>query len=164
MFGDRSKAKQGERIMTDTAILRSGRDRLRYTITFELLLMTMLIPAGMAFFDKSVMDIGLLGAILSSKAMVLNLIYNWGFDRIDARSGRIASERSHKGRILHAIGFEASLTLTSLPIYMLWLKIGVVEALAADVVVTTFVVAYTYVFTLAYDKAFPIVRPLAVEV
>lgn len=149
--------------MTDQAILRTRRDRLRYTISFEVTLMAMLIPVGAAFFDTSVAEIGLLGVVLSLKAMVLNLVYNWVFDRIDARSGRISSERSHLGRILHAVGFEVSLTFTSLPIYMLWLKIGALEALAADIVVTTFVVGYTYVFTLAYDKAFPLVRPQATE-
>jgi len=149
--------------MTDKAILRTRRDRLRYTISFEVTLMAMLIPVGAAFFDTSLAEIGLLGVVLSLKAMVLNLVYNWVFDRIDARSGRISSERSHLGRILHAVGFEVSLTFTSLPIYMLWLKIGVLEALAADIVVTTFVVGYTYVFTLAYDKAFPLVRPQAAE-
>ncbi|WP_340107811.1 PACE efflux transporter [Pikeienuella sp. HZG-20] len=147
--------------MTDQTILRSGRDRLRCTISFEMILMAMLIPAGAAFFDKSLSEIGLLGMALSLKAMVLNLAYNWVFDRIDARSGRISSERSHLGRILHAVGFEFSLIFTSLPIYMLWLKICALEALAADLVVTTFVVGYTYVFTLAYDKAFPLVRPQA---
>lgn len=149
--------------MVDKAVLRSGRDRLRYTIAFELTLMAMLIPVGAAFFDTSLMDIGLLGAVLSGKAMVLNLVYNWVFDRIDARAGRIASERSHARRILHAVGFELSLTLTSLPIFMLWLNVGAIEALAADIVVTSFVVAYTYVFTLAYDKAFPLVRAQTVE-
>lgn len=144
--------------MAQTAILRSGRDRLRYTMTFELLLMAMLIPAGAAFFDKPMTDIGVLGAILAGKAMLLNLFYNWAFDRLDARAGRISSERSHAGRIVHAIGFEVSLTLTSLPIYVVWLQVSVGEALMADIVVTTFVVGYTYVFTLAYDRMFPLVR------
>lgn len=147
--------------MSDKAILRTGRDRLRYTITFEVILMAMLIPAGALFFDKSLSEIGLLGVVLAFKAMVLNLFYNWGFDQFDARAGRISSHRSHIRRILHALGFEVSLTATSLPIYMLWLKIGLIEALAADIVVTTFVVAYTYVFTLAYDRAFPLIRPYA---
>lgn len=149
--------------MTDQIILRTRRDRLRYTISFELTLLAMLIPVGAAYFDTSVAEIGLLGVVLSLKAMVLNLVYNWVFDRFDARAGRISSERSHLGRLIHAVGFEGSLIFTSLPIYMLWLKIGALEALAADIVVTTFVVGYTYVFTLAYDKAFPLVRPQSAE-
>ncbi len=142
--------------MSEKVALRSGRDRLRYTISFELLLMAILVPAGAAFFDKPIAEIGLLGAILAGKAMLINLVYNWVFDKIDARSGRVASERSHLGRILHAIGFEASLVVTSLPIYAWWLGIGLLEALVTDIIVTSFVVAYTYFFTLAYDRMFPL--------
>lgn len=150
--------------MANKAILRTGRDRLRYTISFEVFLMAMLIPAGTVFFDTSLAEVGLLGAVLALKAMALNLAYNWVFDRIDARSGRISSERSHIGRIIHAVGFEVSLTATSLPFYMLWLKINFLEALATNLVVTTFVVTYTYVFTLIYDRAFPLTRPHALSV
>lgn len=144
--------------MQEKTVLRSGRDRLRYTFTFEVTLMAMLIPVGAFFFDASLAEIGLLGIILSSKAMVLNLAYNWVFDRMDARAGRISSERSHFGRILHALGFEATLLVTSIPIIMFWLKLGFTEALAADIVVISFVVVYTYIFTLVYDRAFPLRR------
>lgn len=142
--------------MSDKVTLRTGKDRLRYTISFELLLMAFLVPVGAAFFDKPVAEIGALGVVLAVKAMALNLIYNWAFDRIDARAGRVASQRSHVGRILHAIGFEVSLVITSLPIYAWWLGIGLLEALMTDIVVTSFVVAYTYFFTLAYDRLFPL--------
>ena len=142
--------------MSDKVVLRSGKDRLRYTISFELLLMVILVPLGAAFFDKPVAEIGLLGVMLAGKAMLINLVYNWVFDRFDARAGRVASERSHIGRILHAIGFEATLVVTSLPIFAWWLGIGLLEALVADIVVTSFVVAYTYLFTLAYDRIFPL--------
>jgi len=142
--------------MSDNVVMRSGKDRIRYTVIFELLLLAMVVPAGAAFFDKPIAEIGVLGIILASKAMVLNLVYNWIFDRIDARSGRISSQRSHIGRMLHAIGFEISLTLTSLPILIWWLDISLMTAFATDIVVTTMVVAYTYVFTLVYDKIFPL--------
>ncbi len=147
--------------MSDEVVLRSGKDRLRYTISFELLLMAILVPAGAAFFDTPVAEIGVLGGILAGKAMLLNLVYNWLFDKIDARAGRVSSERSHVGRILHAFGFEISLTLTSLPIYIWWLGIGLLDALVTDIVVTSFVVAYTYVFTLAYDRFFPLGRRMS---
>ena len=136
--------------------LRSGKDRLRYTLTFEVILMLMLIPAGMLFFDKPMANIGALGVILSVKAMIVNLIYNWIFDKIDARYGRMSSNRTTLGRIFHAVGFEAFLTVSSLPFYIWLLEIGVIEALLTDIVVTTFVVAYTYVFTLIYDRKYPI--------
>jgi uncharacterized membrane protein len=129
-------------------------------VSFELLLMSVLIPAGAILLDKPIAEIGVLGAVLSAKAMLLGLAYNWAFDQVDARAGRISSQRSHVGRIMHALGFEVSLTLTSLPFYVFWLQISVLEALAADIVITSFVVAYTYAFTLAYDKTFPVQQRL----
>jgi uncharacterized membrane protein len=142
--------------MPNKVALRSGKDRLRYSISFELSLMSFLVPAGAVFFEKSIAEIGLLGLLLSIKAMLINLIYNWIFDKVDALKGRVSSDRSPFGRVLHALGFELSLLLTSLPVYTLWLGLTVLEALAADLVVTSFVVAYTYLFTLAYDRMFPV--------
>ncbi|OIQ25459.1 MAG: hypothetical protein BM562_17180 [Alphaproteobacteria bacterium MedPE-SWcel] len=136
--------------------MRSGRDRLRYSIGLEIGIMAFLIPAGAAFFDKGLSDIGLLGLVLSLKAVLIGLIYNWIVDHMSARRGRVSSDRTPVGRILHAVGFELSLLMTSLPIYTLWLGLTILEALATDLVVTSFVVVFTYVFTLAYDRVFPL--------
>ena len=143
-------------VMAPKVKLRSLKDRIRYTVIFETILLTMLVPAGMIFYDRDILDIGLLGVVLVVKAMVLNIIYNWIFDRLEARTGRVASDRPHKLRIIHAIGFEVTLAITSIPIYTWWLKITVLEAILIDVVVTTFIVGYTYIFTLVYDVVFPI--------
>ena len=142
--------------MSNTVTLRSGKDRLRYSITFEISLMAFLIPAGAAFFDKGLADIGLLGLILSLKAMLVSLLFNWVFDQLDARRGRVSSDRTPLGRVLHAVGFELTLLVTSLPIYTWWLGLTIAEAVATDLVVTSFVVVYTYLFTLGYDRAFPV--------
>ena len=143
-------------VMAQKVKLRSLKDRIRYTVIFETVLLTMLVPAGMIFYDRDILDIGLLGVVLVVKAMVLNIIYNWVFDRLEARTGRVASDRPHKLRIIHAIGVEVTLAITSIPIYTWWLKITVLEAILIDVVVTTFIVGYTYIFTLVYDLVFPI--------
>lgn len=142
--------------MSDTATLRSGKDRLRYSIAFEAILLTFLIPAGAVFFDKGLADIGALGLMLALKAVVVSLIFNWAFDRFDARRGRVSSDRTPVGRILHAVGFELTLVATSLPIYKWWLGLTYLEALATDLVVTGFIVVFTYVFTLGYDRLFPV--------
>ena len=142
--------------MSKTVALRSGKDRLRYSISFEVTLMMFLIPAGAAFLEKSITDIGILGIALSLKALLISLIYNWVFDRLDASRGRVSSDRSFFGRILHAIGFELTLLATSMPIYMWWLDLTLFEALATDLIVTSFVVVYTYFFTLGYDRLFPV--------
>lgn len=148
--------------MSQSVALRSGKDRLRYTLSFEVTLMALLVPAGAWFFETSLAEIGLLGLVLSLKAMAMGLLYNWVFDRITARSGRVASDRGFLGRVCHALGFELSLVTTSLPIYVWWLNITLLEAMATDLVVTSFVVTYTFFFTLAYDRLFPVrPRPVA---
>ena len=142
--------------MAQNVKLRSLKDRIRYTVIFETILLTMIVPAGMIFYGRGIWDIGLLGVVLVMKAMILNIIYNWIFDRIEARTGRVASNRPHKWRVVHAIGFEVTLAITSIPIYTWWLNITVLEAILIDLVVTTFIVGYTYVYTLVYDFVFPI--------
>lgn len=144
--------------MSKTVTLRTGKDRLRYAIIFEATLLAFLVPAGAAFFDKGLGDIGFLGLVLSSKAMLVSVLYNWLFDRIDAKAHRVSSDRSTVGRILHAVGFEVTLLITSLPIYTWWLNITLLEAFMADLVVTSFVVLYTYLFTLGYDRVFPVIQ------
>ena len=143
--------------MKQTTALRSGSDRLRYTIAFEALLMAILIPAGALFFDEGLIEIGLLAAVLVLKALLIGLAYNYVFDRLEARTGRVSSDRSPLHRVLHAVGFEVVLVTTSLPILCWWLDLGVLEALTIDLFVTLFVVVYTFLFTLAYDRLFPVI-------
>ncbi len=138
--------------------IRSGKDRLRYSLSFEMTLMLMLVPAGAFFFDKHVAEIGMLGLILSGKAMLVNLGYNWAFDTIDSRAGRVSSDRSTLGRLLHATGFEMSLLVTSLPIYVWWFDLTLLQAILMDLAVTSLVVMYTYLFTLGYDRLFPVLQ------
>ncbi len=142
--------------MAKTVAVRTGKDRVRYSILLEVGIMAFLIPAGAAFFDKSLADIGLLGLTLSLKAVLVGLIYNWAVDKIGARNGHVSSDRKTIGRILHAVGFEMSLLITSLPIYTIWLGLTILQALAADLVITSFVVVFTYFFTLGYDRMFPV--------
>ncbi|MGB0506783.1 MAG: chlorhexidine efflux transporter [Pikeienuella sp.] len=70
---------------------RMTRDRLRYSFTFELSLMAFLILAGVLFFNKSYPEIGFLCVLLSLKALLVSLLFNWIFDRFEARRGRVSS-------------------------------------------------------------------------
>lgn len=136
--------------------IRTGRDRLRYTFLFEFFLILILAPIGAIVFDRHLFDIGVLSLVLSLKAMVLNLIYNWLFDLLDVRAGRIPTQRSFSGRIAHAVGFEVGLVLTSLPIVMWWLGLTLLQAFLMDLVVTCLIVVYTFLFTWSYDLLYPV--------
>ena len=149
--------------MQNKITIRSGRDRLRYTVLFEFFLLLMLAPIGAVIFDRHLFEIGLLSLVLSVKAMLLNLVYNWFFDLLDVRAGRVPTQRSVSGRVMHAVGFEIFLLLTSLPIVMWWLGLSLVQAFLMDVVVTCFVVVYTFVFTWSYDLRYPVEQCAAVQ-
>ena len=146
--------------MKKTIAVRTGRDRLRYSFLFELLLIAILAPAGALVLDRQVLDVGLLATVLSLKAMLFNLVYNWLFDHWDVRRGRVPTERSLLGRVLHAVGFECGLVLTSLPIVIWWLGLTLLQALIMDLAVTAIVVAYTLLFGWCYDRLFPVPQPL----
>jgi uncharacterized membrane protein len=142
--------------MNTTIAVRTGKDRLRYTCLFELFLVAMLAPIGAFFLQKEVLDFGLLTILLSLKAMLFNLLYNWAFDKLDVRAGRVPTDRSFLRRILHALGFEVGLVFTSLPIVIWWLGLSILQAILMDLVITSFVVFYTIVFTWGYDRLFPV--------
>lgn len=147
--------------MAEKIAVRSGWDRLRYTLCFELLLVISLSFALANWFDQGLASVGSLAIILSVKAMTLNYLYNLGFDRFDVSRGRVPTKRTVKWRIIHACGFELTLAFTSLPIVMWWLGIGLWQALLLDLIMMAGVVVYTFVFTLCYDKLFPVAQPQA---
>lgn len=139
-------------------IVRSGWDRIRYAVIFETLLV---ICFGIALAWQSsfsFLETGPLAVMLSVIAMVVSVIYNDLFDRVDARDGRVPTERALKGRVIHAVGFEFLLVLTSLPIIMWWMSWSWWQALAFDLVAMACVIFYTFLFTLAYDRFFPIAQ------
>jgi len=145
--------------MSKNIVTRTGKDRLRYTVMFELILIMIMVPTVSFVLERPIFSIGLLAITLSVKAMLMNFIYCWGFDRIDVRAGRVPTERRFMGRVIHAVGFETILVLTSLPIVMWWLGFTIWQALMMDVAISAFVVTYTFLFGLGYDKLFPVPQP-----
>ena len=145
--------------MSNPIVLRTARDRLRYAILFELLLVGLLATLGTLVLNRHIVDVGLLAALLSVKAMLLNVVYNWLFDKMDVRARRVPTERSWQWRAVHAIGFESVLIITSLPIVTWWLGLTILQALAMEAVVMSVVVAYTFLFGWGYDRVFPVMQP-----
>lgn len=136
--------------------IRGGLDRLRYALLFEAILIVVLGIALWALSDRPLAETGALAAILSVIAVFVALVYNYVLDRVDAHFGRVPTERSTLGRIAHALGLEIMLVGTSLPAIMWWMGWGFWQALTFDIAAIAFVVVYTYVFTFAYDKLFPV--------
>lgn len=146
--------------MSTDIVIRTGADRLRYALLFEGILIVLTGIAMSLLTDRSFVDTGGLAVVLSLIALAINFIYNYAFDRYDVRHGRVPTERSRNWRIVHAVGFEATLVVVNLPVIVWWLDWEIWQALAFDVTAMAAVVVYTYWFTLAYDRIFPIEQPV----
>ena len=158
--GVRSRRSQ-RRLMATDIVIRTGADRLRYALMFEGLLVAIFAIVTALLLERSFLSMGALSVTLSLIALAINFVYNYYFDRFDVRNGRIPTERSRNWRIVHAIGFETALVIINLPLLTWWMNWTVWQALALDVVAMAGVVVYTYFFTLAYDRLFPIEQPAA---
>ncbi len=139
--------------------IRSLPDRIRYVLLFEFILILLMGLALKLLSERSFFDTGLLAAMLSGIALLVALIYNYIFDRIDAHYGRVPTERSIAGRILHAVGMEATLVVAGLPVIMWWMRWTLIDALLFDLAAMAMIVIYTYLFTLTYDRLFPVAQP-----
>jgi len=142
---------------------RSKLDRARYALIFEVLLILMSAPVIAYVLERDTATVGALTVVIAIKALLINLIYNYCFDKLDVRAGRVPTERSTRGRIVHALGLECVLTATSMPIVMWWLDVGLWTALAMDIALMGFIVVYTFVYTWAYDRVFPVAQPAIEE-
>ena len=102
--------------MTTDIVIRTGLDRLRYALLFEGILVVALSVAMAMLFDRSLFEMSGLSIALSLIALAINFIYNYVFDKLDVRRGRVPTERTVGWRIVHAVGFEATLVLVNLPV------------------------------------------------
>jgi uncharacterized membrane protein len=88
----------------------------------------------------------------SAIAVIWNFVFNALFEAWEAR--QTTRGRSWKRRAAHAIGFEGGLVLVLVPLFAWWLDISLWEALVLDIGLLTFFMAYTYIFSLAFDRVF----------
>lgn len=145
--------------MPTDIVIRTGLDRLRYALLFEGILVVLFTTAMVLLFDRGLLFMGGLSVVLSLVALATNFIYNYIVDGIDVRHGRIPTERSRMGRILHAVGFEFTLVIVSVPIIVWWMTWGWWQAIVFDAIAMAAIVIYTYFFTLVYDRIFPVIQP-----
>ena len=81
-------------------------------------------------------------------ALVWNMIYNAGFERIERRMGW---RRSFRVRVIHAFGFEFGLIVIVIPLLMWWLNVSLLDAFVLDIALVLFYLPYAFFYNLAYD-------------
>ncbi len=137
--------------------LRSPQERMFQTLMFEAGGLCLAVPAYMVAMAGDAGHGALLMAALSVAVMLWSPLHNTAFDLMDLRlSGRVASERPQRLRVLHALSHEVSSVAVTLPIMVLAGGHTVAEALSLNLMLTLLYAAYAYVFHLAYDRVRPI--------
>lgn len=144
--------------------LRSPRERVLQTLSFEAGGLLMVTPVYALIFGRTAGEGFTLLLALSVAVMVWAPIFNTVFDWADLHlSGRVASDRPHRLRLVHAVLHETSSVIVSLPL-ILWIGgIAFGAALAVDLGLTVFYSAYAYVFHLIYDRQRPVRGPLQAQ-
>ena len=135
--------------------MRSFSDRIRHTISFEIIGLLLITPLGAWAFHFPLQDVGLVALVSATLATMWNLAYNYLFDlALQNRTG--TTLKSGWTRVFHAVLFEAGLLIVLMPFISWYLGITLWQAFLMDVSFALFYMAYAYAFNWAYDRLFPL--------
>ncbi len=127
---------------------KTVRERICHAIGFELIALIICAPAGAWLLNKPIFDMGALAIMLSSVAMLWNIIYNSAFDRLWPAT-RV--KRNVPVRIGHALGFEGGFILIGLPLAAWMLNVTLWQALMIEIGFFLFFLPYTVAYNWGYD-------------
>ena len=128
---------------------KSLRERILHAGLFELGGVILVAPLLAWLMNHSLTMMGAMTVMISTVAMLWNMVYNALFDRLRARFGFAMSLMT---RALHALGFEGGLILAVVPLAAWWLSISLFEAFVLDIGLLLMFLPYTMLFNWAYDK------------
>lgn len=131
------------------AYRRSWLERIFHAFTFEVLAIGISAPLAAWLTGKSILDMGVLTAVVAAMALAWNIVYNLGFDRLQRRYG---FDRTIVVRVMHASGFEVGLIFMAVPFVAWWLNVTLWHALVVDIGLVLFYLPYTFFYNLAYDN------------
>lgn len=137
-----------------TQAKKSLKERFLHAFLFEVLAIGLCAPAAAWAMGKSLFEMGVLTAVIAWIALVWNMIYNAGFDRVENHYGWT---RNLRVRVLHACGFEIGLILIVIPLAAWWLSISLWQAFVLDIALVLFYLPYGFLYNLAYDRSRPYV-------
>lgn len=136
---------------------RSLRERVLQTLCFEAIGIVCVTPWFMWVYGAEGRQSFLLIAAISMIVVVWAPLYGWFFDWCEAQhTDRVASDRPHRIRLVHAVLYETSSITITLPMAMSLGGLSLTEAFSLNVGLTIFYIFYAYVFFLTYDRLRPI--------
>lgn len=136
---------------------RSTKERLVQSILYEISGTLVATVAYLAFFGGSTSGAFATMVALSVAFMVYAPVFNAVFDWVEWRvAKRVASDRPHRIRILHAFLLEGSDSFVAVPILMVMGDHSLWEAIATDLALLALHSAYAYIYYLVFDRLRPI--------
>jgi uncharacterized membrane protein len=141
---------------------RSLKERLFQSILYEISGTLLATVAYAAVFGGGFVDALWTMVALSLAFMIYAPVFNMVFDWVEWRfAHRVASDRPHRLRALHAVLLEGSDSFVSVPILMFLGGHGLVEAIATDFALLALHSVYAYFYFLAFDWLRPVRVPEA---
>ena len=126
--------------------------RVLQALLYEAIAIAVVGPVLSLAFDKSPTSTFGLAVVLSIMALTWNYVFNWIFERWEARQS--VRGRSLARRLAHGAGFEGGLVIILLPVISLWLDISLTAALLANLGLLAFFFFYAIAFTWCFDRFF----------
>ena len=123
-------------------------ERIGHALAFEVIALLICAPLFSWLMNTTMTEMGALTLAISLIAMVWNVVYNAGFDRLQRRIG---FTRTLTVRVLHAAVFETGLIIVAVPLAAVWLNITLWQAFVLDIGLLAFFLPYTMVFNWVYD-------------
>jgi uncharacterized membrane protein len=137
--------------------LRSARERVIQTLSYELGALLLVTPLYQWLFDASMSESLQLLVALSAAVLLWSPVHNTLFDALDARwFRRVASDRRGISRWVHAFSHEVSTLVVTLPLIVWIAGFSWWDALVLDLGLTLFYTAYAWVFHWCFDRLRPI--------
>lgn len=141
--------------------IRTSRERLLQAAGYEFGGLIAVAPVCASLTGAGMGTSVTLVVVLIMATLLWPPLFNTLFDRVEWNmTGRVASDRSLRMRLVHAFALEASDTVISVPILMALGGLDLHEALLVDLALMGVYVAYGYVYHAIYDRLRPVARPL----
>lgn len=144
--------------------LRSPRERMIQTLSYEICALCLAVPFYALIADRAAGSATVVMLAMMAAEMIWAPLHDTVFDLTDLRlSGRLASDRPKRWRVVHAVSREFTTMIVTLPVLMAFGGHGFWEGFWLDLSLTLMYSIYGFFFYLGFDWVRPMV-PVSVPV
>lgn len=132
--------------------MQGWKRRIVYVVMFEVLGILVASSVLGMLSGASATASGLLGVMISTTGVIVNFLYNLGFEAWERR--RAETTRTVARRVVHAIGFQVALVTFLIPLIAWWLGVSLWQAFLYDAVLIVFFPIFTFAYNWSFDSVF----------